>query len=88
MDEVRKRRDKSPQNGDIVNLSANQEDETISETPTKNLKYYFNRFRYYHYCLAEKLDTIIGVVCLTIIKIYFSLMGYEQSALEDIEAPD
>ncbi|KAL2712101.1 hypothetical protein V1478_018336 [Vespula squamosa] len=43
---------------------------------TKTLKYYYDRFRYYHFYIADKLDTIIAVICLWIIKLYFSLMGY------------
>ncbi|KAF7380597.1 hypothetical protein HZH68_016462 [Vespula germanica] len=43
---------------------------------TKTLKYYYDRFRYYHFYIADKLDTIIAAICLWIIKLYFSLMGY------------
>lgn len=68
------------QNIIVENSTANQQDkENVQESPRKGLKYYFNRFKYYHYCLAEKVDTLIGVVCFTIIKIYFSLMGWGHS---------
>ncbi|XP_076660737.1 uncharacterized protein LOC143364111 isoform X2 [Halictus rubicundus] len=58
------------------------EKEIISQTPEKNLMYYFNRFRYYHYVVAEKVETAIGVLCLMIIKVYFFLTGQQQFALE------
>lgn len=67
----------------VERSTAKQPDEKkVEQAPRNTLKYYFNRFRYYHYCLVEKVDTIIGVVCLTIIKIYFYLMGFEQSNLQ------
>lgn len=45
------------------------------KTAGGNLKYYFNRLRYYHYCLAEKVEKAAGVVCMLILKAYFYLMG-------------
>ncbi|OAD62823.1 hypothetical protein WN48_07490 [Eufriesea mexicana] len=72
-----KRRNKALQSTDTENPTANQEDEEKTQQNLRStLKYYFNRFRYYHYCIAEKVDTMIGVVCLAIIKIYFFLMGW------------
>lgn len=78
---------KALQTMDVENSTANQEDEkNVQEKPRNTLKYYFNRFRYYHYCLAERLDNLIGAVCLTIIKIYFFLMGWhEQFDQQDAE---
>lgn len=69
---------KALQSGDDENQAANQEDEKTQQNLRDTLKYYFNRFRYYHYCIAEKVDTFLSVVCLTIIKIYFFLMGWDQ----------
>lgn len=42
------------------------------------LKYYINRFRYYHYVAAEKVNKVIGIVCLAIIKLYFFFMGLDR----------
>lgn len=42
----------------------------------KTLKYYYDRFRYYQFYIADKVETTIAVICLWIIKLYFSLMGY------------
>nr|XP_034194750.1 uncharacterized protein LOC117610982 [Osmia lignaria] len=68
------------------NLTANQEDEKkLQEIPRKTLKHYFNRFRYYHYCVAEKIDTILGIVCFGIIKIYLFFMGSQQQSLQSVE---
>nr|XP_033341706.1 nipped-B-like protein B [Megalopta genalis] len=62
--------------------AAEPEKEITSQAPQKNIMYYFNRLRYYHYCLAEKVDTAIGVICIMIIKIYFFLTGFDQHTLE------
>lgn len=59
------------------------EDEKENEGLVKNLVYYFNRFRYYHYRVAESVDTFIGVVCMTIIKLYFFLVGGGVEQIED-----
>ncbi|KOC58738.1 hypothetical protein WH47_10112 [Habropoda laboriosa] len=61
--------------------TANSADEKKVKQNQKTLKYYFNRFRYYHYCFVEKLDTLIGVFCLTLLKIYFFLMGWDNQFL-------
>lgn len=76
---------KAPQNEDVENSTSNQEDEKkVQQSPRKTLKYYFNRLRYYHYCIAEKLDTLIGAVCIALIKIYLFLTGWnKQLATQD-----
>ncbi|XP_076387453.1 uncharacterized protein LOC143264389 [Megachile rotundata] len=89
MEETLRRRNQASQATDSENLTANQQDEKkLQEIPRKTFKYYFNRFRYYHYWFAEKVDTILGIVCFTIIKIYLFLMGREQINLQDGEVMD
>ncbi|XP_076295540.1 uncharacterized protein LOC143216396 [Lasioglossum baleicum] len=67
---------------DVTESATESEKGIIPQAPVKNFKYYFNRFRYYHYVIAEKVDTAIGVLCLMILKVYFFLTGHEQLALE------
>ncbi|XP_032669289.1 uncharacterized protein LOC116843196 isoform X2 [Odontomachus brunneus] len=54
-----------------------EEREKKKEPPRKDFRYYFNRFRYYHYCIADKVDKFIMVVSMWILKIMFYLMGYK-----------
>ncbi|KAL0114349.1 hypothetical protein PUN28_011539 [Cardiocondyla obscurior] len=42
----------------------------------KTIKYYCNRFRYYHYYCAEKLNLMLTVICIWIIKILFFLRSH------------
>ncbi|XP_017886029.1 uncharacterized protein LOC108628545 [Ceratina calcarata] len=79
MERTTKQRNKASRNTDAENATANQEDEkeVRRENSSNTFKYYFNRFRYYHYCFAEKLDSLIGLVCRTIIRIYVFLMGWD-----------
>lgn len=60
-----------------------QDEEKVQQTPQKTLKYYFNRFRYYHYWVAEKVDAFIGAVCFAIIKVCFFLMRWELGMQSD-----
>ncbi|CAL7947128.1 unnamed protein product [Xylocopa violacea] len=90
MEETVKRRNKAPRDAETGNSMADQKDEEQVQEQQRckksTFKYYFNRIRYYHYYVAEKVDTLIGVVCMTIIKIYFFLMGWnDQRALQDDE---
>ncbi|XP_043513446.1 uncharacterized protein LOC122530493 [Frieseomelitta varia] len=83
-----KRRNKAPQStySSTENPTADQGNEKeAQERPRRRkimLRYYFGRFRYYHYCLVEKLGTLVGVVCLSMIKIYFVLMRWNQQLNE------
>lgn len=53
------------------------------------MKYYLDRFRYYHYVVAEKVNKVVGLVCLAIIKLYFFLMGLDRHlAIDDDETED
>lgn len=69
----------------MTELSDNIEKQEKKEEPLKkNFKYYFNRFRYYHYYYSEKIHSIIAVTCAWIIKIQFYLMGYRINGLPSI----
>ncbi|XP_006569270.1 uncharacterized protein LOC724900 isoform X3 [Apis mellifera] len=53
------------------------------------LRYYLDGFRYYHYVVAEKVNKVIGLVCLAIIKLYFFLMGLDRYIdIDDDETED
>lgn len=61
-----------------------EEKEKKEDPPRKNFKYYFNRFRYYHYYIAEKVDTFIAFICMWVIKIQLYFMGYDINGLPSI----
>lgn len=61
-----------------------EEKEKKEKPPRKHLKYYFNRFRYYHYCIAEKIDNFIAFICMWVIKIQLYLMGFRVNGLPEI----
>ncbi|XP_024870661.1 uncharacterized protein LOC112453886 [Temnothorax curvispinosus] len=73
------------QNDVATELSDNIEEQQKKEEPLKkNFKYYFNRFRYYHYHCSEKINSFIAVICMWIIKIQFYLMGFRINGLPSI----
>ncbi|XP_011695199.1 PREDICTED: uncharacterized protein LOC105454334 [Wasmannia auropunctata] len=81
-----RQRKKELQNNIENELSDNieKQEEKNEEPPKKNLKYYFNRFRYYHYYYAEKINSFITIVCMWILKIQFYLMGFRVNGLPSI----
>ncbi|XP_014206951.1 uncharacterized protein LOC106638348 isoform X2 [Copidosoma floridanum] len=47
----------------------------------QSVKYYFNRFRYYHFLVADTVDKYLSAACLVIINWYFKLfMGVNEPA--------
>lgn len=62
-------------------LTENIEESEMKEDPKeeeskKGFSYYHNRFKYYHYYIADKIDTFIAVVFMWILKLQIYLMGY------------
>ncbi|XP_011506092.1 PREDICTED: uncharacterized protein LOC105368710 isoform X2 [Ceratosolen solmsi marchali] len=37
------------------------------------VKYYFNRFRYYHFVVADTIDKYLSAACLWVLNMYFKL---------------
>ncbi|KAK9307757.1 hypothetical protein QLX08_002000 [Tetragonisca angustula] len=88
MGRMTKRRNKAPPStySSTENSTTDQGNEKEAQERPRSriitLRYYFDRFRYYHYCLVDKLGTLVGVVCLAMIKIYFVLMRWNQQLNE------
>ncbi|XP_014233231.1 uncharacterized protein LOC106656668 isoform X2 [Trichogramma pretiosum] len=53
--------------------SGSSKDTATSPTLWGQTKYYYNRFRYYHYVVADKIDMYLSAVCLWILNLYFRL---------------
>ncbi|XP_011873131.1 PREDICTED: uncharacterized protein LOC105564950 [Vollenhovia emeryi] len=82
--ETIRQRKREPEN-DVTELSSDTEEQEKKKEPMKkNFKYYFNRFRYYHYYCVEKIESFITVICMWIIKIQFYFMGYRINGLPSI----
>lgn len=62
-----------------------EEREKEEEPPRKDFRYYFNRFRYYHYWIAEKVDKFIAFVCMWIFKIMLFIIGVKVDGLPSID---
>ncbi|KAK2580851.1 hypothetical protein KPH14_005928 [Odynerus spinipes] len=76
MQEIAKRRRERRQKDENKEQNVTEVVVVEQESWTESIKYYYNRFRYYHFYVADKIETCIGVVSLSIIKLYFFLMGY------------
>lgn len=62
-----------------------EETKKKEEPPKKDFKYYFNRFRYYHYRVAETVDYYCGIIGVVLLKIIFFLMGYRVNGNPSID---
>lgn len=60
---------------DAKNNNGSNGNNTSDNCPSnwEKLKYYFNRFRYYHFLVADTVDKYVAAACMWIIKWYFRL---------------
>ena len=60
---------------EVVKESGEAERSDVEESRTtwQSVKYYFNRFRYYHYVVADTVDKYLSAACLFILNWYFKL---------------
>ncbi|KAL7287087.1 hypothetical protein TKK_0018707 [Trichogramma kaykai] len=73
----------SPSQVDIEgDTNGSSKDTTTNPTLWGQTKYCYNRFRYYHYVVADKIDMYLSAVCLWILNLYFRLFWSE-----DVEGP-
>ncbi|RLU18667.1 hypothetical protein DMN91_009024 [Ooceraea biroi] len=63
------------------NIEENEKKEESKKEVKAGFKYYYNKFRYYHYYIAKKIDNGIGVLCMWIFKLLLYLMGYRYNEL-------
>lgn len=57
------------------------EEKKKEKQPKKNFKYYFNRLKYYHYYVADKVDKFIAFVCMWVIRIQLYLIDVSVNGL-------
>ncbi|OXU20586.1 hypothetical protein TSAR_004375 [Trichomalopsis sarcophagae] len=58
-------------------------------TTWQTVKYYFNRFRYYHFLVADTLDKYASALCLWLINLYLRLfMGIGPTGPSVLDEPD
>ena len=79
---------------DNVEKETTEENKTVKdvkefESNWEAVKYYFNRFRYYHFIVADTIDKYASAACLWLINMYLKLfMGMGADASSVLTEPD